>query len=174
MYMTRHRLSIFSSSWATTMQMELLYSKPGTLPPSPGVDQEYLREVVSKLSFPMVYGTPANAEAEKVVAEEFRGVFGKCLVLGKARNVCAGDVAQARILIGAHYDSVTETPGADDNASAVAVMLAVARSIGPRRDVMYVAFNGEECNLAGSLEFVDSMASEMKRLEQVHILEMVG
>ena len=158
----------------TTMHMELLYSKPGTLPPGLGVDQDYLREVVRKLSFPRVYGTPANAQAEQIVVEEFRRVLGSCLVVGKARNVCAGDVAQARILIGAHYDSVPDTPGADDNASAVAVMLAVARSIGSRSDVMYVAFNGEECHLAGSLEFVDSMASQMKRLEQVHILEMVG
>jgi len=156
------------------MQMQLLYSKPGTLPSGPGVDKDFLREVVNKLSFPRVYGTPANAKAEKVVAEVFRNVFGSCLVVGKARNIFAGTLAQARILIGAHYDSVPDTPGADDNASAIAVMLAAARSIGYRSDVMYVAFNGEECGLAGSLEFVDSMASEMKRLEQVHVLEMVG
>jgi Zn-dependent M28 family amino/carboxypeptidase len=154
--------------------MKLLYSKPGTQPSPPGVDQDYLREVVNKLAFPRAYGTPANAQAEKMVAEEFRSVFGSCLVVGKARNICAGDVGQARILIGAHYDSVPDTPGADDNASAVAVMLAVARSIGPHAGAMFVAFNGEECGLAGSLEFVDSMAGEIKRLQQVHVLEMVG
>ena len=39
---------------------------------------------------------------------------------------------------------------------------------------MYVAFNAEECDLAGSREFVKEMAGQMKKLEQVHVLEMVG
>lgn len=34
-----------------------------------------------------------------------------------------------RIVIGAHYDSFDQTPGADDNASAVAVLLELARAI---------------------------------------------
>ena len=53
-------------------------------------------------------------------------------------------------------------------------MLAVAKALGMRRDVMYVAFNAEECDLAGSREFVKEMAGKMKLLEQVHVLEMVG
>jgi Zn-dependent M28 family amino/carboxypeptidase len=69
---------------------------------------------------------------------------------------------------------VPGTPEADDNAGAVAVMLGVAQSIGPRADVLYVAFNGEECGLVGSLEFAEQMSGEMKLLEQVHVLEMVG
>jgi Zn-dependent M28 family amino/carboxypeptidase len=77
-------------------------------------------------------------------------------------------------VIGAHFDSVPATPGADDNASAVAVLLAAARVLGPREDVMYVAFNAEECDLAGSREFVKETAGEFKALEQVHVLEMVG
>jgi len=39
---------------------------------------------------------------------------------------------------------------------------------------MYLAFNTEEYDLAGSREFVNEMAGEMKLLEQVHVLEMVG
>jgi Zn-dependent M28 family amino/carboxypeptidase len=77
-------------------------------------------------------------------------------------------------LIGAHFDSVPNTPGADDNASAIAVMLAAAKALGWRKDVMYVAFNAEECDLAGSLEFVNEMAGNLTMLEQVHVLEMVG
>jgi Zn-dependent M28 family amino/carboxypeptidase len=69
---------------------------------------------------------------------------------------------------------VPDTPGADDNASAVAVMLAAAKALGLRRDMMYVAFNAEECDLAGSREFVMEMAGQMTKLEQVHVLEMVG
>lgn len=137
------------------------------------LDQDYLADIVTRLSFPRVFGTPANATAEQLVADEFEKLFGTCFRVGNTRNVCVGEPSNARILIGAHYDSVPNTPGADDNASAVAVMLAVAKTIGIRNDVMFVAFNAEECDLAGSREFVDEM-DEMEALEQVHVLEMVG
>src|SRR5438105_3152021 len=124
--------------------MQLRISKPGSRPPTPMLALDHLREVVEKLSFPRVFGTPANAKAERIVTDEFRKILGSSFVVGKSRNVCAGTPKTARFLIGAHFDSVPGTPGADDNASAVAVMLAVAQSIGPRADVLYVAFNGEE------------------------------
>lgn len=154
--------------------MQLKHSQPASLPPLPGLSQDYLREVVGSLSFPRVFGTPENAHAEEIVAGEFQKLLGSCFLVGNARNLCSGRPESARILIGAHYDSVPNTPGADDNASAVAIMLAVARALGPRNDILYVAFNGEECGLVGSLEFVEQLASQMKRLEQVHVLEMVG
>src|SRR5215472_4215954 len=37
----------------------------------------------------------------------------------------AADPARPRVLVGAHYDTVRGTPGADDNASGVAGMLEV-------------------------------------------------
>jgi Zn-dependent M28 family amino/carboxypeptidase len=156
------------------MNLNLQHSKPGALPSAPSIDQRYLADIAKRLSFPRVYGTPANANAEEMVADEFLRMFGACDRVGSTRNVCFGWPEEARILVGAHFDSVPNTPGADDNASAVAVMLAAAKIFGPRREVMYVAFNAEECNLAGSLEFVKEMAGELKVLEQVHVLEMVG
>ena len=156
------------------MQLQLQHSKPGTRPSTATIDQDYLADIVKRLSFPRVYGTPENARAEELVASEFANLFRSCFMVGKTRNVCFGSPSDARILIGAHFDSVPDTPGADDNASAVAVMLAVAKALGLRRDVMYVAFNGEEFDLAGSREFVKEMAGQMKLLEQVHVLEMVG
>src|SRR5271168_3147558 len=156
------------------MQLTLQHSKPATRPSSVSIDQDYLADIVKRLSFPRVYGTAENARAEELIADEFSKLFGSCFRVGKTRNVCFGWPQEARILIGAHFDSVPNTPGADDNASAVAVMLAVAKALGVRRDVMYVAFNAEECDLAGSREFVKEMAGQMKLLEQVHVLEMVG
>lgn len=156
------------------MQLQLQHSKPGTRPSALSIDKGYLANIVKRLSFPRVYGTAGNAKAETLVADEFLRMFGACDRVGNTRNVCFGWPAEARILIGAHFDSVPNTPGADDNASAVAVMLAVARTLGLRRDVMYVAFNAEECDLAGSREFVNEMSGELKVLEQVHVLEMVG
>ena len=83
-----------------------------------------------------------------------------------------GDPRRARVLVGAHYDAVPGTPGADDNASALAVLLGAATTVGPHDQVCYVAFNGEECDLAGSRAFVGRLGRN--RLEQVHVLEMVG
>jgi hypothetical protein len=51
------------------------------------------------------------------------------------------------VILGAHHDTVPETPGADDNASAVAVLIEVARltkSRPTRRTIRFVAFANEE------------------------------
>jgi Zn-dependent M28 family amino/carboxypeptidase len=51
------------------------------------------------------------------------------------------------VLIGAHYDSVVGSPGADDNASGVAALLALANSPAlqkPARTLRFVGFVNEE------------------------------
>jgi Zn-dependent M28 family amino/carboxypeptidase len=51
------------------------------------------------------------------------------------------------ILIGAHYDSVLGSPGANDNGSGVAALLELSRlitSIEPKKTVRFVAFVNEE------------------------------
>jgi Zn-dependent M28 family amino/carboxypeptidase len=51
------------------------------------------------------------------------------------------------IVIGAHYDSVQGSPGANDNASGVAAMLSLARAFAktqPARTLRFVAFPNEE------------------------------
>ncbi len=54
------------------------------------------------------------------------------------------------IVIGAHYDTELNTPGADDNASGVAVMLELARRFADnpqQRTLRFIAFTNEEnCN----------------------------
>lgn len=51
------------------------------------------------------------------------------------------------VVIGAHYDTVEGTPGADDNASAVAVLLEMCRlmrSCSPERTIKFLFFSLEE------------------------------
>lgn len=51
------------------------------------------------------------------------------------------------VILGAHYDTVPTTPGADDNASAVAVLLEVAamtRGVAADRTIRFIAFANEE------------------------------
>jgi hypothetical protein len=55
------------------------------------------------------------------------------------------------LLLGAHYDTVYTTPGADDNASAVAVLLEVSRLLREhqcKRSIHYVAFACEATTIA--------------------------
>lgn len=87
--------------------------------------------------------------------------------------------AKAPIVIGAHYDHLglgqTQTkplylgkihPGADDNASGVAVMLECARYFAKNpqmRPIVFIAFTAEEVGLLGSKYFLSSLPSEERK-----------
>ena len=85
-------------------------------------------------------------------------------------------------IIGAHYDTVMGTPGADDNASAVAVMLELARRAAARPPgvaLRFVAFTLEEppthaTRHQGSRVFVRRMIEARDSAAGAIILEMVG
>ncbi|MBD2088789.1 M28 family peptidase [Microcoleus sp. FACHB-1515] len=83
--------------------------------------------------------------------------------------------AAGKILLGAHYDSVATSPGADDNATAVATVLEAARlfsTIDTPRSLQLVLFDEEETGLLGSSAFVDRLQSD--ELQGAVILEMLG
>lgn len=86
------------------------------------------------------------------------------------------------VILGAHYDTVPTTPGADDNASAVAMLIEVAGILQPftfQRTLRFVAFPCEE----PPHFFTDTMGSEVyarqcrvrgERIVGMICLEMVG
>lgn len=81
------------------------------------------------------------------------------------------------IVIGAHYDAVPGTPGADDNASGVAVMLELARAIAAtpaRYPLRFVAFDLEEYGMVGSDRYAAQLHQQGQRLRLMLSLEMVG
>lgn len=86
------------------------------------------------------------------------------------------------VLLGAHYDTVNCTPGADDNASAVAVMLEVSRLLRLRKTkkrVRYVAFACEEppyFHLGDMGSQIHARAAKKRgdRIDAMLCLEMVG
>ena len=80
------------------------------------------------------------------------------------------------ILVAAHYDTVENTVGADDNTSGVAVVLEVARLLGDRptpRTLKLALFDQEEAGLVGSFAYTEQ-ASNLANLQGTIILEMVG
>ncbi len=81
------------------------------------------------------------------------------------------------LLIGAHYDTVSGSPGADDNASGLVVLLEVAsrlRAWPLARPVWLVAFCLEEQDRLGSQAFVSRLKAERRALAGAIILECVG
>lgn len=71
-----------------------------------------------------------------------------------SQNVVASvDGAACQGYLGAHYDSVPQGAGANDNASGTAVILELART-NPRSGLCIVAFGAEEVGLFGSQNYV--------------------
>jgi Zn-dependent M28 family amino/carboxypeptidase len=96
------------------------------------------------------------------------------------RNVVAHlpGVIRPSVLLGGHYDSVAGSPGANDNASGTAVVLAIARKTAKTplaRQAWFVAFDGEEDGLHGSRAFVKTAEPQfLKGLKGMLNFDMVG
>ncbi len=86
------------------------------------------------------------------------------------------------IVIGAHYDSVAGSPGANDNASGVAALLELAAlNAGERfhRTVHFVAFANEELphggtDAMGSLAYADRATQNGEKITAMISLETIG
>jgi aminopeptidase YwaD len=115
---------------------------------------------------------------------------------GEVANVIGrlpgGDPARAheQVVIGAHYDHLGRGefgsmrpgrigeihPGADDNASGAAALVALAQALAaaprPARTLVFAAFTAEEAGLVGSAKFVEAEASDA--VVAMVNLDMVG
>ena len=99
------------------------------------------------------------------------------LVTGRNLIAHSQGVTQPKVLLGAHYDSVADSPGANDNASGTAVVLDIARRLAgsDARSVWFVAFDGEENGLQGSRAFVRAAEPQfLSQLQAMMNFDMVG
>ncbi len=91
------------------------------------------------------------------------------------------------IVVGAHFDHIGTHggkfyPGADDNASGVAAMLAIAKAMGKRykergdlkHNIVFVAFDGNNHNLAGSRSFLAGSRIPSHRIDFMANLDQIG
>lgn len=94
-------------------------------------------------------------------------------IIGKIRG--KSDAPMVYILDG-HYDTVNDSPGADDNASAIAGVMEAVRILsnyGFEHEVKFIGFDLEEEDLLGSLHYVgENLITE--NLGGVINLEMIG
>ncbi|MEN0063919.1 MAG: M28 family peptidase [Myxococcota bacterium] len=136
----------------------------------------WLEEQVRWLSVPRhgVAESSANRRIADDIALAFQSYGYRTTHQGRFRNVLALPEGPGPFtLVCAHYDTVPGTPGADDNASAVAVMLGLARQ--RPAQTAFVAFNREEDGMLGSTDFVEWLAEPGgPSFSAIHVLEMVG
>jgi Zn-dependent M28 family amino/carboxypeptidase len=103
---------------------------------------------------------------------------------GTYHNVIAhfGPAAGPLIVIGAHYDTAGETPGADDNASGVAGLVALAGMLAgqpPAKPVDLVAYTLEEppyfhTESMGSFQHAQALVAARREVRLMISLEMIG
>jgi hypothetical protein len=80
-------------------------------------------------------------------------------------------------IVDAHYDAVTNTAGADDNASGVAATIEIARILSQYRfknSLRYIGFSFEEFGLVGSGQYVQSGIPAWENVQGVLNMEMIG
>lgn len=158
------------------------------------VDTERMQTVVKKLSIdfhPRSFNNfdNLNATAEFIEAQ-FKQAGGDIKVQEFTvnqftyRNIRCffGPPEGTRTIIGAHYDSHNQTPGADDNASGVAGLIELAFIFGkkpPNSGVELVAYTLEEppffaSKQMGSYIHAQSVANEKDSIRGMIALEMIG
>ena len=158
------------------------------------VEEARLQEHVSRLAVGprhSLYDTVHHQETVDYITDALRG-FGLDIRhhtyefegrrgVNVVARIPASSAEMRPVLVSAHYDTVTGSPGADDNASGVAVLLECARILaGSRvaRTVEFVVFDMEEVQpegeaLVGSTAFVRDHDGA-SGYEALYNLEMAG
>lgn len=82
------------------------------------------------------------------------------------------------VVIGAHYDTVPQSPGANDNATGVAMVTSLGRWLQelPCRElnVILVLFDEEEIGLVGSQAFASFLVAQPITVVSVHTIDQMG
>jgi Zn-dependent M28 family amino/carboxypeptidase len=97
-----------------------------------------------------------NPETQPFTADTENGTISSANVIAIKQGTSSQE-----LIVGAHYDSIGDGPGADDNASGVAVMLEVAKIVANQitpYTIRFVAFGAEEYGLAGSYAYLNHMS----------------
>ena len=119
--------------------------------------------------------TVDNDQGELNFGETLHGIN-----LIASRQDSGSDATRPRLCVGAHLDSRPDTPGADDNASAVAALLEIGRILGgdwpadAQLDLELVAFDLEENGMLGGREHAILARQNTVDLRGMISLEMLG
>jgi Peptidase family M28 len=97
-----------------------------------------------------------------------------------ARNIIgnrsAASTSHQTVIVDAHYDTVNNSPGADDNGSGTAGMMEIANILAQypsKKGLRYIGFDLEETGLTGSQNYVTNLAPA-DSISAVLNFEMIG
>lgn len=126
---------------------------------------KWFDSILAKSIGPRPYDLVSNMEAAEFIADELNStgsIFATYQWFTYASKKIANVIGtlpsadpsnQSKVVVGAHFDTVSDAPGADDNGSGTALLLEVARVLSRFRfgcTIEFVAFNAEENGLWGS------------------------
>lgn len=147
-------------------------------PLQPSLDPAPLMADVEALSAPSMAGrrpgTPGHQLAQQYIIAGFlrQGFWVKRQAIAEGGHNIIAWRGQPKLWVLAHYDHLGPGyPGADDNASGVAVLLALARAL-PARDIALIATDSEERGLFGAKALLAAPPLTLPKL--VINLDMVG
>ena len=82
------------------------------------------------------------------------------------------------IILGAHFDSVKNSPGANDNATGCAMLYGLAKKVTAlktrNKNVIVVFFDQEEIGCFGSLAFAKFIKNKKYNVHSVHTIDQMG
>lgn len=95
-------------------------------------------------------------------------------LFGTLRGTVSGDKV---VIVDAHYDSVINGPGADDNGSGTVAVMEIARLLGrypTKKTLRCIGFDLEESGLVGSGKYVQTGLPAGEEVLGVYNFEMIG
>lgn len=151
------------------------------------ITEEMLEYYLSSLvGFGVRYtGTDACRQAEEWIFEQFASMELNVSYLEwetggfRDRDVVATLPGEDDyvILVGAHVDTAATSPGADDNGSGVAAVLALAEVLSRyefMHTIQFVAYTGEEVGAYGSFNHAREAYAHGEKITAVFNLDMIG
>lgn len=139
---------------------------PQPAPPQPApVDAlQCLTTDVARIAVARPSGSTANRQVAAYIETELKklGLVVQRQAFSSGTNIIGiqKGTSSRTIIIGGHYDSVSRSPGADDNASGTAMTLLMARQLSRMKlqhTIRYVFFDAEERGLVGSAYYAKNM-----------------
>ncbi|HRI58890.1 MAG TPA: M28 family peptidase [Saprospiraceae bacterium] len=85
--------------------------------------------------------------------------------------------AEKVVIVDAHYDTVNDAPGADDNGSGVVGFMEISRLLSrypAKKTLRFIGFDMEEDGLRGSIDYVSNDIPANEQIEGVFNFEMIG
>jgi aminopeptidase YwaD len=114
------------------------------------------------------------------IEAKFIPEYGTQNIVGMVKGTSTSD---SSLVVTAHYDHLglmgkeVYFPGANDNASGIAMLLSLAKYYAvnkPLYDMVFIAFSGEEIGLLGSQAFVENPLIDLQKIKFLVNFDLAG